>query len=133
MVAGYRISGRMLPDIRPDICDFYRTLKIFFFQGTYSNNDKKRRLCFFYSCAVFFQIEYEGTKQKLMEMVNFIFMSKIIKYPAEWPDTGYLVLEKPEIRQKSISGRVISSHRKSDRTLVPTLCSSLALPSALLS
>ena len=37
----------------------------------------------------FFKIKYEGTKQKLMEMVNFIFLLKIIKYPA-----GYRIFSK---------------------------------------
>ena len=30
----------------------------------------------------FFQVKYEGTKEKLMEMINFKFSFKITKYPA---------------------------------------------------
>ena len=42
---------------------------------------------FLFMC--FFKIKYEGTKQKLMEMVNFIFLLKVIKYPA-----GYRISSK---------------------------------------
>ena len=37
---------------------------------------------FFYLCArPFFQVKYEGTKEKLMEIINFKFSFKITKYP----------------------------------------------------
>ena len=58
-------------------------------------------------------------------MINLEFLFKIIKYPAEWLNTGYprdlLDAGYPDIRQKSISGQIISGDRISGPTLVYTL------------
>ena len=67
-------------------------------------------------------IKYEGTKQKLMEMVNFIFFVKnnkisgrIIRQNGRIPDIRQKNNWIPDIQQKSISGRIISG-----RTLIFT-------------
>ena len=66
-------------------------------------------------------------------MVNFIFLLKIIKYPAGYrisgKSAGYPAKKQiPNIQQKSISGQIISGHRISGPSLLFLLVFDSVIP-----